>query len=47
VAERSLSLLLGCRRLGVRHERQADLLHWLLHLVCALNCLTFLAPLTL
>jgi len=46
VVERSLSWLLGCRRLGVRFERRADLLQGLLHLACALNCLKFLAPLT-
>jgi len=45
VVERSLSWLLGCRRLGVRYERRADLLQGLLHLACALTCLTFLAPL--
>ena len=44
VVERSLSWLLGCRRLGVRYERRADLLHGLLHLACALVCLRFLAP---
>ena len=46
VVERSLSWLLGCRRLGVRYERRAELLQGLLHLACALNCLKFLAPLT-
>ena len=35
--------LLGCRRLGVRYERRADLLQGLLHLACALLCLHFLA----
>jgi transposase len=44
VVERSLSWLLGCRRLGVRYERRADLLQGLLHLACALLCLRFLAP---
>ena len=44
VVERTLSWLLGCRRLGVRYERRADLLHGLLHLACALVCLCFLAP---
>ena len=42
VVERALSWLLGCRRLGVRYERRADLLQGLLHLACALLCLTFL-----
>ncbi len=46
VVERTLSWLLGCRRLGVRYERRADLLQGLLHLACALNYLKFLAPLT-
>ena len=46
VVERSISWLLGCRRLGVRYERRADLLQGLLHLACALICLTFLAPMT-
>ena len=40
VVERTLSWLLGCRRLGVRYERRADLLQGLLHLACALICLT-------
>ena len=44
VVERTLSWLLGCRRLGVRYERRADLLQGLLHLTCALICLRFLAP---
>jgi transposase len=44
VVERSFSWLLGCRRLGVRYERRADLLQGLLHLACALLCLRFLAP---
>jgi transposase len=43
VVERTLSWLLGCRRLGVRYERRADLLQGLLHLTCALTCLRFLA----
>jgi hypothetical protein len=42
VVERTLSWLLGCRRLGVRYERRADLLRGLLHLACALVCLKFL-----
>ena len=44
VVKRSHSWLLGCRRLGVRYERWADLLYGLLHLACALICLRFLAP---
>ncbi|MBW3634536.1 MAG: IS5 family transposase [Chloroflexi bacterium] len=44
VVERSLSWLLGCRRLGVRYERRADLLQGLLQLACALICLRFLGP---
>jgi hypothetical protein len=44
VVERSLSWLLGCRRLGVRYECRADLLRALLHLACALLCLRSLAP---
>ena len=44
VVERSLAWLLGCRRLGVRYERRADILQGLLHLACALTCLRFLAP---
>ncbi len=47
VVERSLAWLLGYRRLGVRYERRADLLQGLLHLACALICLTFLAPTTM
>ena len=43
VVERSLAWLLGCRRLGVRYERRADVLQGLLHLACALTCLRFLA----
>jgi transposase len=43
VVERALAWLLGYRRLGVRYERRADLLQGLLHLACALICLTFLA----
>ena len=43
VVERSLSWLLGCRRLGVRYERRADVLQGLLHFACALACLRFLA----
>ena len=44
VVERTFSWLLGCRHLGVRYERRADLLQGLLHLVCALLCLGFLPP---
>jgi transposase len=46
VVERTFSWLLGCRRLGVRYERRANLLQGFLHLACALICLTFLAPTT-
>jgi transposase len=46
VVERTFFWLLGCRRLGVRYERRADLLQGFLHLACALICLTFLAPTT-
>lgn len=35
VVERTFAWLLGCRRLGVRYERRADLLQGLLHLACA------------
>ena len=41
---RTLSWVLGCRRVGVRDERHAYLLQGLLHLSCALICLRFLAP---
>ncbi len=44
VVERTLSWLLGYRRLGVRYERRANLLQGLLHLACALMCLGFLDP---
>jgi transposase len=44
VVERSLSWLLGCRRLGVRYERRADVLLGLLHLACTLICIRFLDP---
>jgi transposase len=44
VVERTLSWLLGCRRLGTRYERRADLLQGLLHLGCALLCLVFVVP---
>ena len=44
IVERSLSWLLGYRRLGVRYERRADVLQGLLHLACGLICLGFLAP---
>jgi transposase len=46
VVERTLWWLIGCRRLGVRYERRADLLQGLLHLACSLICLNFLAPAT-
>jgi transposase len=42
VVERTFAWLLGCRRLGLRYERRADLLRGLLHLACALICLGFL-----
>src|SRR5919205_203122 len=42
VVERTQAWLLGCRRLGVRYERRADLLQGLLHLACALICCRFL-----
>ena len=42
MVERGFSWLLGCRRLGVRYERRADLLEGLLQLVYALICLKFL-----
>ncbi|MBA2598381.1 MAG: IS5 family transposase [Chloroflexia bacterium] len=44
VVERTLAWLLGCRRLGVRYERRADVLQGFLHLACALVCLRFLGP---
>jgi transposase len=44
VVERTLSWLLGYRRLGVRYERRAGLLQGLLLLACALMCLGFLDP---
>jgi transposase len=44
VVERTLAWLLGCRRLGVRYGRRADLLRGLLHLACSLICLRFLEP---
>ena len=42
VVERTLSWLLGFRRLGVRYERRAEVLRGLLHLACALICVRFL-----
>jgi transposase len=42
VVERTLAWLLGCRRLGTRYERRADLLQGLLHLACSLVCVRFL-----
>jgi transposase len=44
VVERTFSWLLGCRRLGVRYERRADLFQGLLHLACVLICLRVLGP---
>jgi transposase len=44
VVERTQSWLLGCRRLGMRYERRADVLQGLLHLACTLICLRFLDP---
>jgi transposase len=44
VVERTLSWLLGFRRLSVRYERRANLLQGLLHLACALLCLRYLVP---
>ena len=44
VVERTQAWLLGCRRLGLRYERRADLLQGLLHLACALICVRFLDP---
>jgi len=46
VVERTQAWLPGCRRLGVRYERRADLLQGLLHLACAPICLHYLAPAT-
>ncbi len=42
VVERSLSWLLGFRRLGIRYEQRADTLQGMVHLGCALICLRFL-----
>jgi IS5 family transposase len=42
VVERSLAWLLGFRLLGIRYERQADLLQGFLHLACSLICCRFL-----
>ena len=42
MVERTQAWLLGCRRLGLRYERRAELLLSLLHLACALLCLQFL-----
>jgi transposase len=44
VVERTLSWLLGCRRLGVRYERRASLLQEFLHLAYALICVRSLCP---
>ncbi len=46
VVERTFAWLLACRRLGVRYERRADLVHGFLHLACALICVRFLEPAT-
>ena len=46
VVERIQAWLLGCRRLGVRYERHANMLQSLLHLACALIYLRFLDPAT-
>ena len=46
IVGRTLSWLLGFRRLGIRYERRVDQLQGLLHLACALICLRFLAPTT-
>ena len=46
VVERTQAWLLGCRRLGVRYERRADLLQGLLHLACAPIRVRFLEPAT-
>jgi transposase len=43
IVERTLAWLLGFRRLGVRHERRADLLLGMLRLACSLICLRCLA----
>jgi len=40
--ERTLSWLLGYRRLGVRYERRAEVLQGLLHLAYSLICLHLL-----
>jgi hypothetical protein len=39
VVERSLSWLVGYRRLQVRYERRVDVLLGFVHLACALICL--------
>jgi hypothetical protein len=39
VVERSLTWLVGYRRLQVRYERRADVLLGFVHLACALICL--------
>jgi transposase len=44
VVERTFAWLLGCRRLGIRYDRRADLLQGLLHLACSLICIGFLGP---
>jgi len=40
VVERSLAWLMGYRRLEVRYERRDDILLGLVHLACALICLS-------
>ena len=42
VVERSQAWLVGCRRLGVRYERRADILHGFAYLAAALINLRFL-----
>ena len=44
MVERTISWLLGLRRLGTRYERRADILTGLLHLACALIALRFPTP---
>ena len=44
VVERTFAWLLGCRRLGVRYERRADLVQGFLHPACALICVHLLEP---
>ena len=44
VVERTISWLMGFRRLATRYERRADILTGLLHLACSLIALRFLPP---